>query len=541
MILEALREQAGTDRICAVDEHGKALSFRELDERSDALAAFFIEALPPKAPVLLLGDKENDMLTCLFACMKSARAYVPLSVSLPEKRASFMANDSDAALIIAFHTDLLSASSIMRITGEDLEQIIEEHLGRRVPESHWLKYHEMLALLYTSGSTGNPKGVMNALGDLENLLLAPEKYYIGGPEMRVMNGFSYMFSAHMQHVYRTMVLMGSEMHAVPASVLKDPGRLMDCYLQVQPHFLGIIATTCTMLLQDSRFNEREMPQLNGIALAGEVCSRRLIAELFDRFPGVTLRIQYASTELTTVAVGNFITREEFLSISTDTIPIGQPVPSIEAHLWDEEGREVREGEKGELIIISTRLCDGYWKNPDETARAFFTLPDGRRGFRTRDLMYRKEGLLYYAGRLDNRVKIGGNRVELEEVEQGISSLDLAHQCVVRPVQEEDGRVLSLVAYVTLKERGLDELHAVIQMKKSLMAILPSYMIPQKFVILPELLTNTSGKIDRAAMRIFHEEEMRKGIWELDGGKRVTGGEEITAMEQTEGRILAGTE
>src|SRR5690554_5128086 len=106
MILEALREQAKTERICAVDEKGMKLSFSELNARSDALAAYFLETLSPKASVLLIGDKENDMLTCLFACMKSGRAYVPLTVSIPEKRAEFIVKDSSAELIIAFNSNM---------------------------------------------------------------------------------------------------------------------------------------------------------------------------------------------------------------------------------------------------------------------------------------------------------------------------------------------------------------------------------------------------------------------------------------------------
>ncbi|WP_312653376.1 AMP-binding protein [Proteiniclasticum sp.] len=509
MILEALIEQAKTDRICAVDEDGITMSFSELHARSDALATYFLETLSPKASVLLIGDKENDMLTCLFACMKSGRAYVPLTTSVPEKRADFIARDSDAELIIAFHTDLLYSTPLKRQSEKEIGIIIDKRLGNRVHKNHWLKYDEMLALLYTSGSTGTPKGVINCLGDLENLLTAPDIYYIGGPGMRVMNNFSYMFSAHMQHVYRTMTLMGSRMYAVPCEIQKDPGRLVDYYLKVKPDYLGVIATTCAMLLSDSRFSQESMPQLKGVALAGEVCSRKLIGELFDRFPQISVCIQYASTELTTVAVGNCITKEEFCSIKTDIIPLGRPVPAIEACLWDENGYEVKDGVKGELVILSRRLCDGYWKNTKETDAAFFHLPDGRRGFHTRDLMVRREGLLYYSGRLDNRIKIGGNRVELEEVESAVSSLDIVHQCVVRPMATEDGRVNALIAYITLKEETQDHLTTVITIKKALRENLPLYMIPQKIMILPEFKTNTSGKIDRAAIRMFHEEQMEK--------------------------------
>lgn len=509
MILEALKKRGLTKDICAVDDKGEKLSFMELHQRSDALASYFLETLPLKASVLLIGDKENDMLTCLFACMKSGRAYVPLTVFTPEKRAAFIAEDSEASIIISFHSDLLLASKLPRLTESEIEIIIDGRIGTEIEERHWLGYDDMMALLYTSGSTGSPKGVINTLGDLENLFLASEEFYIGGPGMRVMNNFSYMFSAHMQHVFRTMILMGSTMYAVPQSIQKDVRNLMDYYLEVRPNFLGITPTACAMLLSDSRFCAKELPSLMGLALAGEVCSRKLIQMLFEVFPNLTVKIQYASTELTTVTIGTHYTKDDFSAIKSSVIPLGKPVESVEVKLWDEEGNEVLDGEKGELIIFSHRLCDGYWKDPEQTARAFFTLNDGRRGFHTRDLLIKREGLLYYAGRLDHRIKIGGNRVELEEVESAISSLPNIHQCVVRPVQSDDERVTSLTAYVTLTEPAKSHLEVVITIKKLLKDHIPSYMIPQKIVVLPKFQTNSSGKIDRAHIRLFHEEEMKK--------------------------------
>ncbi len=508
MILEALKKRGETREVCAVDEKGQELSFMDLHHRSDALASYFIDKLPPKASVLIIGDKENDMLTCLFACMKSGRAYVPLTAYTPEKRADFIAKDSEACLIISFHSELLSTSDLPRLTEKDIENIINQRRGQEIEEKNWIGYDDMMALLYTSGSTGNPKGVINGLGDLENLFLASEDHYIGGPGMRVMNNFSYMFSAHMQHVYRTMVLMGSIMYAVPQSIQKDVRKLVDYYLDIRPHYLGITPTACAMLLSDSRFCDEDMPDLKGIALAGEVCSRKLIQNVFDSFPNLIVKIQYASTELTTVAIGNQFDGEDFKDIKSEVIPLGRPVESIEIKLWDEHGNDVLEGEKGELIIISPRLSDGYWKQPEQTSQSFFSLDDGRRGFHTRDLLIKREGLLYYAGRLDHRIKIGGNRVELEEVETAIASLPIIHQCVVRPVQIEEDRVTSLVAYVTLKDSSQSHLNVVIMIKKLLKDLLPSYMIPQKIMILPKFETNSSGKIDRAHLRAFHEQQMK---------------------------------
>jgi len=504
MILEMLRKRAQSSDVCAVDIHDNRMTFKMLPERSDALASYFLKTLEPKAKVMILGDKENEYLTVMLACLKSGRAYVPLTSSLPKERALFILKDSEASLVISFSDGDLGQKEVPVIKESELLEIIYEYRKEKVSEESWLNYEEMMALLYTSGSTGNPKGVMNALGDLENLFLAPEEFYIGGHQEKVMNNFSYMFSAHMQHVYRTMVLMGSTLYAVPSEYQKDPGKLLNQYLKIQPEYLGLIATSCSMLLMDERFSASHLPQLKSIALAGEVCGKELVKEVFRRFPKITVKIQYASTELTTVAIGCTLTKDAVDELIEERIPLGKAVPSIDAVLVDEEGNLVPEGEKGELVIFSRRLCDGYYKLEEETKRTFFVTDSGRRGFRTKDLMIKKEGLYYYLGRLDNRVKIGGNRVELEEVESALNREEWIHQSVVRPVVDKEGAVKFLVAYVTLTSTYENRSKLFLDIRKGLKERLPSYMIPQKIIGMDVFPQNSSGKIDRFAMRLHHE-------------------------------------
>lgn len=463
-----------------------------------------METLPSRGKVMIVGDKENDYLTVMFACLKSGRAYVPISASLPKERALFIKEHSEVVLLIYLSGSDSFFGETEVIYPKELQNILHQWAGSEVQEDHWLKYNDMMALLYTSGSTGSPKGVMNALGDLENLFLAPEEYYIGGEGARVMNNFSYMFSAHMQHVYRTMVLMGSTLFAVPAEDQKDPVKLMDRYLNVQPEYLGLIATSCSMLLSDHRFSAKYLPSLKAIALAGEVCSRTLVEELFRRFPGISVKIQYASTELTTVAIGCTLTKETMGLLKEEKIPIGIPVPSIRAEVWDEKGSQVPEGDKGELVIFADRLCEGYYKLPEETKAAFFLEERGKRGYRTKDLMMMKEGYFYYLGRMDNRIKIGGNRVELEEVEGMLNKVEAVEQSVVRPVSDKDGAVKYLVAYLTLRCKPENETKQLLEIRKKLKEKLPSYMIPQKITILNTFPKNSSGKIDRYAMRLYHD-------------------------------------
>ena len=130
---------------------------------------------------------------------------------------------------------------------------------------------------------------------------------------------------------------------------------------------------------------------------------------------------------------------------------------------------------------------------------YFTAADGRRGFHTRDLV-RKEGkLYYYIGRLDNQVKVGGYRVEIEEVERHLSRVDCVAQCAVAPATQ-DGRVLMLVAYVVLKPHEKKGISTTVSIKKALAEMVQPYMIPQKIVFLDALPRNTNGKIDRPRLK-----------------------------------------
>ena len=129
---------------------------------------------------------------------------------------------------------------------------------------------------------------------------------------------------------------------------------------------------------------------------------------------------------------------------------------------------------------------------------------GKRGFRTKDLMIKREGLYYYLGRLDNRLKIGGNRVELEEVESALNEEEWIHQSVVRPVVDQEGTVKFLVAYVTLTSKYENRSKLFLDIRKGLKERLPSYMIPQKIIEMDVFPKNSSGKIDRYAMRLHHE-------------------------------------
>ena len=174
----------------------------------------------------------------------------------------------------------------------------------------------------------------------------------------------------------------------------------------------------------------------------------------------------------------------------------------------EPGREVAgEEETGELLILGPTVGPGYFGRADLTEKVFFTHPEtGLRGYRTGDLCYRKNGLYYYCGRVDNQLKLNGYRIEIEDVEANLQKLPNVQRAAVVPVRDADQKVQYLAAFLLLREAdGLTSLKRSIQLKKQAAAYLPAYMIPRKLLVVESFPLNVNGKIDKKALAASLEE------------------------------------
>ena len=174
----------------------------------------------------------------------------------------------------------------------------------------------------------------------------------------------------------------------------------------------------------------------------------------------------------------------------------------------EPGREVAgEEETGELLILGPTVGPGYFGRADLTEKVFFTHPEtGLRGYRTGDLYYRKNGLYYYCGRVDNQLKLNGYRIEIEDVEANLQKLPNVQRAAVVPVRDADQKVQYLAAFLLLREAdGLTSLKRSIQLKKQAAAYLPAYMIPRKLLVVESFPLNVNGKIDKKALAASLEE------------------------------------
>jgi D-alanine--poly(phosphoribitol) ligase subunit 1 len=458
---------------------GRTLSYGELCHRSDALAGRLAASLPAGSPVVVLGHKEPELLTAYLGAIKSGRAYVPVDTAVPPQRIERIETASGAALTL---------------TPEKIAELSE---GREPAPPFRLHTYDHYYIMFTSGSTGEPKGVPITYGCLQSFLgwIMAEHAFEEGWEV-FLNVVPYSFDVSLMDTYPALVTGGTV-----ASVTKDevanPRRLYQ--------LLGGSAVTtwvstpsfARMCLVEPAFNREMLPQLRRFLFCGETLAPEVASQLLDRFPAAQVWNTYGPTEATVATTSIRITRA--ILDRYPSLPIGRPMPGTRVLVMDEHGREAPPGERGEIIIAGPNVSPGYLNRPDLVEKAFFLL-DGRRAYRTGDWGRYRDDLLFFEGRMDNQIKLHGHRIELADVEANLRALPGVRDAVVLPVIKQ-GAVESLAAFVILNERpaARSDFQLASELKVQLTERLPAYMIPRKFSFLESFLMNLNGKADRGKL------------------------------------------
>lgn len=494
-VLEQLKFYGKTDRIALINREER-LSYRELDERSDAFARWLLDTFgEDRSPVVLCGDKETGLLPCIFGALKSGRAYVPIDSVLPDSRAAQIVADVKPKIIVDFTGREFSCEARI-LNPEELDTILSVPEAEVSPES-WLTENAPAYILFTSGSTGRPKGVPITAGNLDAFCQGLLPFY---PEEGgvVLHQVSYSFDVSGCAVYAG-ISRGMTLFTVDHAMAADLG---ECFTALEQSGLTLWVSTpsfAELCLQSERFHQTLLPNLREFLFCGEVLTHTLCDTLSERFPSARILNTYGPTEATVLVTAAGITNE--MRRDNRPIPIGKAIDGVTLRL-EQDGQEVTgEEETGELLILGPTVGPGYFGRPDLTEKSFFSDPKtGLRGYRTGDLCYRKNGLYYYCGRVDNQLKLNGYRIELEDIEANLQKLPNVRRAAVVPVRDEDGKAQYLAAFLLLKEPdGLTPLKRTVALKKQAAAHLPAYMIPRKFLAVESFPLNVNGKIDRKAL------------------------------------------
>lgn len=490
-LLTELEKLRGSQKTAIVHREER-ITFQNLWDRSDKLAGYIDEVCKSKAPIVIYGNKDIDITVAMIASLKTGRAYIPVDVTFPVERLRIIMNMVHCELLINF-SGLQVDGPYQCLEKGGLYQMVYMRPCAAYPTNRMVQPDHPCYILFTSGSTGVPKGVTITRRNIENFVNWFRHDCEAEDIETILNQVSYSFDVSVIALY-IYLPMGKTLFNIDKEMMEDTKTLFQ-YLKKSgltvwistPAFLEI----CSF---DDGFSSAMLPNLKKFILAGEVLTKKLVRTIWRKFAGAEVYNGYGPTEGTVLLSACRIT-EDMMNASHN-LPIGKVIPEAEYWIAAENAEGTVPGHTGELVVVSNSISQGYYENHEQTTKAFFRHADGRTGYKTGDLVFEEHGLLYYVARKDFQIKLNGFRIELEDISNNLNAIDFVSSSVVLPVYKQE-RVGYIAAFVTLHSQPeSSHIKTALRIKKELRGRIPSYMVPRRIVILEKFPLNTNGKIDR---------------------------------------------
>ncbi|GGJ42832.1 non-ribosomal peptide synthetase [Deinococcus roseus] len=475
----------------AVVTSQKTLTYAGLHRQSNQLGHALLQAgVRPGDRVAVLLPKGWEQVVAVHGILRAGAAYVPMDPAWPASRIEGLLHNTAASCVVTLQ-DLQNALPA-GLPGVCLDDPALQHLPEtaptRVPQASNLAY-----ILFTSGSTGSPKGVMvDHRGALNTILDINERFGIA--EGDVVLGVSALhFDLSVWDIFGTLAA-GATLVLPDASTLFNPAHWLELLRTHTVTVWNSVPALLQLLLDAAKTAGVALPSLKTVLLSGDWIPVTLPPQVQQVAPHAHMVSLGGATEASIWSIFHPI---ETLAEGQTSIPYGKPLSNQSWHVLDEQGRPAPNWVPGQLHIGGMGLALGYWQDAQRTSAAFVHHPDLKeRLYRTGDLgRCLPDGSIEFLGRLDSQVKLQGLRIELGEIEHALLSHEKVHQAAVLLQEGKAGRHL-LACVVPQQDETPPDRESLLQHLRSL---LPAQMVPAGVVLLEQLPLTPNGKLDRKAL------------------------------------------
>lgn len=495
---ELLQRAAERDgEALAVVDGVRALSYAQLDRRSAQLAALLAQrGVRPGDRVGLLLEKSLEAVVGIYGVLKTGAAYVPLDEQAPVRRLAYIARDAEIRCLISSPRKEPEVAALVEegaafdavVGSSELPWTVLDALDAHAPAVS-VGPDSMAYILYTSGSTGEPKGVMLSHENGMAFVDWAAREVGVRSEDRLSSHAPFHFDLSTFDLYAS-AWAGAAVVLVPRETAIFPIEMARWIREQAITIWYSVPSALTQLVLHGRLEDGAPPPLRVVIFAGEVFPTKYLARLMQRLPHTRYLNFYGPTE-TNVCTWYEVPADR--PLPPESLPIGRSLPCVSARVEGADGAPVARGEVGELLIAGPTVMHGYRGDPGRTVRAL-TVRDGVRTYRTGDLVHENaDGELIYVGRRDAQIKTRGYRVELGEIEAALNALEVVVEAAVVAVPDE-AVTNRLRAFVVVRGKLADG-----ELARRCRERLPHYMIPEEFELRQELPRSSTGKVDRAAL------------------------------------------